>query len=194
MTHANRALWGACLAAMLWMVSGASVLAADTSGPASPYRLGPEDVLDISVWKEQDLQKQVVVLPDGSISFPLVGSLQAAGHTPEEVQAQIAKRLQKFIPDPVVTVAVAHLNAYQIYVIGKVGRPGVYPVGRRLDVVQALALAGGLNPFAAANDIKILRREGGKQTTLNFRYADIEAGKRLDQNILLQPGDVIVVP
>src|SRR3989304_2245177 len=107
----------------------------------SKYFVGPEDVLEISVWKEKDLSREVLVRPDGKLSFPLVGEIEAANHTPLEIQEEINKRLKKYIPDPVITVLVTKVNAYKIYIIGQVNKPGQYMMGRYLDVMQALALA-----------------------------------------------------
>jgi polysaccharide export outer membrane protein len=167
----------------------AAVAAADQA-----FMVGPEDVLEVSVWKEEGLRKDVLVLPDGSMSFPLVGDLAAAGRSIGDIRKEIGKRLEKFIPDPVVSVAVNRVASQRIYVIGKVLKPGDFPVGRYVDVLQALAMAGGLNPFAASNDIKIIRRDQGRQTVLPFRYSDVERGQRLEQNVVLQAGDVVVVP
>ncbi|HEB63404.1 MAG TPA: polysaccharide export protein, partial [Gammaproteobacteria bacterium] len=111
------------------------------------YLVGPEDILEISVWREESLQREVLVRPDGRISFPLVGDLQVAGSTPGEIQSKLSARLKKFIPDPVVTVVVTKVGGYKIYIIGQVKQSGQYAVGRYLDVVQALALAGGLTPY-----------------------------------------------
>jgi len=174
------------LALMLNLAQGAG------AGPG--YKLAPEDVLEISVWKEEGLQREVLVRPDGLLSFPLVGSLQAAGQTPEEVRAQLIEKLKKYIPDPVVTVSVTSVAGNKIYVLGKVNRPGVYNVGHYVDVMQALALAGGLTPFAAANNINILRRSDGEQQSFGFKYGEVEDGEALQQNIILKSGDVVVVP
>ena len=158
------------------------------------YRIQPGDVLDVSVWQEENLQKQVLVRPDGGMSFPLVGDMQAAGKSVTDVQKQITERLTKYIPDPVVTVAMMNLDGNKVYVIGKVARPGVFPVTRYIDVVQALSMAGGMTPYAADNKITVLRRENGKQRSIPFRYGDIEKGQDLEQNIILHSGDVVVVP
>ncbi len=158
------------------------------------YLIGPEDVLEISVWREESLQREVLVRPDGRISFPLIGDLQVAGNTPEKVQSMISAKLKKFIPDPAVTVVVTKIGGYKIYIIGQVKQSGQYVVGRYLDVVQALALAGGLTPYAAENKIKIFRRENGRQKIIPFRYEDIKKGKGLEQNIILKSDDLIVVP
>lgn len=162
--------------------------------PAEAYLIEPGDVLEISVWREEDLTKPVVVRPDGGLSFPLVGNVQASGKSVEQLQTEVAEKLKKYIPDPSVTVAVQQLSGNKVYVIGKVNRPGEFPVTRNVDVVQALSMAGGMTPYAAANKIQILRRNGGKQTAIPFAYGDIEKGESLEQNILLKAGDVVVVP
>ncbi len=158
------------------------------------YLIGPEDVLEISVWKEEGLKKEVLVRPDGGISFPLAGDMQAAGKSARQLQQEIAQRLAKFMSDPVVSVAVLKIVGNKIYVIGRVNKPGEYAPGRYVDVLQALSMAGGLTPFAAENDIKVLRKESGKDLVFPFRYSQVKAGENLDQNITLKGGDVVVVP
>ena len=158
------------------------------------YRIQPGDVLEVSVWKEEDLVKQVLVRPDGGLSFPLVGDIQAAGKSVADLQELITERLTKYIPDPVVTVSTLKLDGNKVYVIGKVTRPGEFQTNRYMDVVQALSMAGGMTPYAADNKITVLRRENGKQRSIPFRYGDIEKGEGLEQNIILQSGDVVVVP
>jgi len=165
------------------------------SAAAEPgYQVGPEDVLAISVWKEDSLKQEVLVRPDGGLSFPLIGEVQAAGKTAGQLQQEITERLNKFIPDPVVSVSVLKVVGNKIYVIGKVNRPGEYPCGRYVDVLQALSMAGGLTPFASQNDIKVLRKENGKDTVLPFHYSQVEKGQDLEQNVTLKSGDVVVVP
>lgn len=171
----------------------AAMLAAEKMADQS-YKIGPEDVLEVSVWREDALKKDVLVLPDGMLSFPLAGDVRAAGRSVGEVRAEIGKRLEKFIPDPVVSVAVNRVASQRIYVIGKVNKPGDFPVGRYIDVLQALAMAGGFNPFAAVNDVKIFRRQEGRLVSIPFVYNQLERGRNLEQNIVLQAGDVIVVP
>jgi len=158
------------------------------------YKIQPGDILEISVWKEESLLRQVLVRPDGGLSFPLVGNVQAAGHSVEDLQVEVTKRLTKYIPDPVVTVSTQQLSGNKVYVIGKVARSGEFVANRYMDVVQALSVAGGMTPYAAANKIKVLRRENGKLTSIPFRYGDIEKGEDLEQNIILQSGDVVLVP
>ena len=178
------------LAATLFICQPVQVARADEN----IYRIQPGDVLEISVWKEEDLNKQVLVRPDGGISFPLAGDLQAANNSVSELQALITQRLEKYIPDPLVSAAVLKLDGNKIYVIGKVNRPGEFIAERYLDVIQALSMAGGMTPYAAANKISILRRTNGKLTSIPFRYGDIEKGEDLQQNIILQSGDVVLVP
>jgi polysaccharide export outer membrane protein len=182
------------LIALLMFLSLQVAQADEGTSTDNTYRIQPGDVLDISVWQEENLQKQVLVRPDGGMSFPLVGDMQAAGKSVTDVQKQITERLTKYIPDPVVTVAMMNLDGNKVYVIGKVARPGVFPVTRYIDVVQALSMAGGMTPYAADNKITVLRRENGKQRSIPFRYGDIEKGQDLEQNIILQSGDVVVVP
>jgi polysaccharide export outer membrane protein len=159
------------------------------------YRLGPEDVLDIAVWREDTLKGQFLVRPDGYISFPLAGEVLAEGRLASEIREDIVGKLSKFLSDPVVSVTVVKVAAQKIYVIGRVAKPGEFVSGRYIDVLQALSMAGGLTPFAKPNDIRIMRKlPGGKQQVLPFRYNDVVKGKELEQNIILKPGDVVVVP
>jgi len=160
----------------------------------SPYLIQAGDVLEVSVWREDYLEREVSVIPDGTISFPLVGVLKAAGGDVQELQRKVAVRLSQFIPDPVVTVSIKAILGNRIFVIGQVKKPGQFIMNPTMDVVQALALAGGTTPFASLNDIKILRRSGTSQSAINFRYGDVEKGRNLEQNIILQSGDVIIVP
>jgi polysaccharide export outer membrane protein len=173
--------------------SGRPAFAPETNAGAD-YMLGAEDVLIISVWKDEHLTREVVVRPDGSISFPLVGDVPAAGRTVEEVRADVGKRLTKFIPNPQVSVTLTKVLSYRIYVLGRVNKPGEFMVGHKADVLQALSLAGGLTPFAAENDIRIMRRVNGEQQVFPFRYGEAKKGKGLEHNIVLQRGDVVMVP
>jgi polysaccharide export outer membrane protein len=136
----------------------------------------------------------VLVRPDGGLSFPLAGDVSASGLTVEALSTEIATRLRKYIPEAVVTVAVKELGGNRIYVIGKVNRPGEYPFSRPLDVMQALSLAGGATPFASLNDVRVLRREEGRQIAIPFHYGEVERGRNLEQNIELRTGDTVVVP
>lgn len=158
------------------------------------YRLGSEDAIEISVWKEPDLTKQLIVRPDGKITYPLVGEIQAAGLTVEQLQSEIAKRLAKYVTDANVTVILLKTQHYKIYVTGKVNKPGDFVVGRTVDVMQAIAMAGGLTPFASPGSIVVLRKVGGKDEVFPFNYSAVSHGESLEQNRTLLPGDVVVVP
>ncbi len=175
--------------------AAASAASAVSAATASTYVIGPEDGLEISVWKDDTLKATSLVRPDGMISFPLAGELVAAGKTADQVREELRKRLEKYIPDAVVSVAVVHVASYRIYVLGRVNKPGDFPVGRDVDILQALALAGGLTPFAHENDIRVVRRGAdGRTVTLPFRYADALSDGDLSQNIRLRSGDVLLVP
>jgi polysaccharide export outer membrane protein len=163
--------------------------------PASEgYELHPGDVLQVVVWKEPDLQAEVLIRPDGGMTFPLAGELHAAGHTVEELTRTLQQRIRRYVPEAVVTVAVKAAGGSQVFVIGKVNHPGQFPLSGPLDVMQALSLAGGSTSFADTNGIRILRRNEGHQTSIPFRYGDVLRGHNLEQNILLQSGDTVVVP
>jgi len=172
----------------------ATAVAETTMPTRAAYTVNPGDVLSIVVWKEPDLQRQVIVRPDGLFSFPLVGDISAEGNSIEQIRNNVAEHLEKYIPDPVVTVAAESLAGNSVYVIGQVQRPGIIPAVGQIDVMQALSIGGGMSVFAQLSDIKILRRVNGKLIAIPFNYKDIEKGKRLNQNILLEPGDVVVVP
>lgn len=158
------------------------------------YKIQPGDVLSISVWREPDMQLEVLVKPDGRLSFPLVGELSALGKTTAQLKKEVTAGLIKFIPDLSVNVAVKQPAGNKVYVIGKVNKPGEFVMSRQLDVMQALSVAGGTAKFASLDKITILRRQNGKQKIYLFEYSAVEEGKNLSQNILLQSGDIIVVP
>lgn len=162
--------------------------------PVDAYQIQPGDVLSVSVWKEEDLTTEVIVRPDGKITFPLAGEATAAGDTVEHLRKLMADRLTKYIPDPVVTISVRALSGNIVYIIGKVNRPGQFPILRNVDVMQALTMAGGTSTYASLDNIKILRRDNGRLTAIPFEYSDVEKGKNLEQNIILKAGDVVVVP
>jgi polysaccharide export outer membrane protein len=159
------------------------------------YKIQSGDVLEISVWKEENMIKDVLVRPDGGITFPLAGELYTGGKTIAELQTALTEKLSTYLSNPVVTISPKQLLGNRIYVIGKVAKPGMYLISSYIDVVQALSMAGGLTPFSAVNDILILRRSSdGKQHNIEFRYGDIEDGDKLKQNILLRSGDTVLVP
>ena len=162
---------------------------------ADEYEIAPSDVLDISVVGEESLTRgEILVRPDGKISFPLVGELEAGGRTTSQIRDVIEQKIREFIPQAVISVNVKMLGSLQFYVVGKVAKPGMYNVSIPLTVLQAIALAGGPVTFAKEDKISIVRSSGTGTTRLPFDYEDVKEGKHLEQNILLQRGDVIVVP
>jgi polysaccharide biosynthesis/export protein len=181
----------ACLAGLFCLSAPA---AGEEERKAGDYVIGQGDVLLISVWKDESLTREVVVLPDGTVSFPLIGTCIAEGRTVNELKKDISQKLNRFVPDPVLSVEVKSANSMYIYVIGRVNNPGRFILNGNVNVLQALAIAGGLNPFAEKNKIKIIRTVDGVGTTLNFRYNDVSKGAHLEQNVILRRGDVIVVP
>ncbi len=158
------------------------------------YVVGPGDVLDISVWKNETLDKRVIVLPDGRISFPLIGEITAGGKTVAELVKELKKRLDRYVPDVNLSLMVHQVNSMLIYVIGRVNNPGRFVLNTEVNVLQALAMAGGLNPFAKRSKIKIFRKKTQQTELFNFDYDDVAKGRHLEQNIQLRRGDVIVVP
>jgi polysaccharide export outer membrane protein len=178
------------------MLMAAPTLAAEEKAewPEQEYLIGPGDVLDISVWKVEELTKLVTVLPDGKIAFPLVGQLTAAGKTVEALSMELEKKLSRFVPDVNLSVLVHQVNSMMIYVIGRVNNPGRFVLNANADVLQALAMAGGLNPFAEGGKIKIFRKYKAGTEIIRFDYDDVVKGKDLAQNIVLMRGDVVVVP
>ena len=182
------------LSLLALLIAAQTVVAQDNGNNDDSYEVQPGDLLFISVWKEPDLQQQVLVRPDGAFSFPLVGEINGRERSVEDIRVELAAKLSRYIPDLVVTVSILEINGNKIYVMGQVNQPGEFVVNPRVDVMQALAVAGGTTPFANLNDIKILRRAGESQTVYEFRYDDVARGRRLEQNILLQSGDIVVVP
>ena len=158
------------------------------------YTIAAGDILDISIWKNEDLTKVLAVLPDGKIHFPLIGELTAEGKTVKQLKKELETRISRFVPDPVLSVVVQQVNSMQIYVVGKVNNPGRFVLNTNINVLQGLALAGGVNPFAEKNNIKIFREQDGNTKIFEFKYDYVSKGKNLGQNILLKRGDIIVVP
>ena len=163
-----------------------------TDDPA--YVIGADDVLIVSVWKEAELTHTVPVRPDGKISLPLLNDVQAAGYTPVQLGMLITERLRKFVSDPQVTVMVSTINSRRIYLVGEVGRAGAFPMLPNMTVLQALSSAGGFTQFADSKRIYVLRDENGVQKKYMFNYKEVIKGKKPEQNIVLKPGDTIVVP
>jgi len=164
------------------------------TGAVVRYEVQPSDVLQVSVWREPELSQQVLVRPDGAFSFPLAGEINAVGKTVEELRRELVERLGRYIPDLVVTVSVLEIKGNKIYVIGQVNTPGEFIVNPRVDVMQALSLAGGTTAFASPSEIFVLRRDNGQQRRLPFNFDAVLRGRDLEQNVLLRTGDVVVVP
>jgi polysaccharide export outer membrane protein len=164
-------------------------LAADKS-----FHIGPGDVLEISVWKDPELSRQLTVPPDGIISFPLIDSIKVTNMTVADLKQKVTQKISEFVPEATVTVLLLEINSLKAYVIGKVNKPGEFPIDMETSVMQLLAKAEGLNPFASQGNIQILRQEDNKIIKIPFDYGQVEKGKNLEQNIILKSGDVIVVP
>jgi polysaccharide export outer membrane protein len=158
------------------------------------YKIGPQDMLRIDVWKEPEITRTIPVRPDGKVSLPLLNDVQAAGLTAVELANSIRDSLKKFINNPQVTVTVTEINSRRIYVTGEVTRPGVMPLLPNMTVLQALSSSGGFTQFARIKNIYVLRQEDGKQVKHPFNYKEVVSGKKPEDNIQLEPGDVIVVP
>ena len=182
---------------LVWFLAIAMAMTAGAlwaaEGPPD-YTVGPGDVLDISVWKDEALTKSLVVLPDGKITFPLIGELKVGGKSVAEIKGEVEAKITRYVPDVVLSVDVRQVNSMTVYVIGKVNAPGRFVMNGNLNVLQALSSAGGLNPFAKKGEIKVFRQEGEQTVIHAFDYEEVAAGKKLDQNIPLKRGDVIVVP
>ena len=169
--------------------------AAVTTAKDDPnYVIGPQDVLDISVWKEPELTRTVPVRPDGKISMPLLNDVPAAGLTPSQLTAQLTAGLSKFMNSPQVTVIITQVSSQRIYLLGEVGRAGAYLLIPGMTVLQAISNGGGLTQFANRAKIYVLRQENGKQEKYFFNYKDVLNGKHTDQNLVLKSGDTVVAP
>ena len=164
------------------------------SADESRYRIGPGDALEISVWRDESLARKIVVPPDGVISFPLIEDIDVTSLTVPDLREVVTKRLSEYVPDATVTVMLIGANSLKAYVIGKVGNSGQFPIGLETNVMQILSMAGGLNAYASAGNIIILRRLGNERIKIPFDYTEVKKGKNLEQNILLKRGDVVVVP
>jgi len=168
------------------------------TGPSVPveagFTIGPEDVLGIFVWREAEVSGDVAVRPDGMITLPLIRDVKAAGLAPNELADRIQEALREFITDPSVTVVVRQMNSRKVFITGEVAKPGAYPLASAMTVMQLIAIAGGITEFAEANGISVMRVEAGKTRTFKFEYKDVAKGKKPEQNIVLKPGDTVVVP
>ena len=187
-------LFASCLALQTDQAAQADAAAAAAPAVSASYLVHPGDTLQVSVWREPELQGEVLVRPDGGMTFPLAGEIQAAGHSVDDIRQVLQTRVAKFVPDPVVTVVVKKADGNRFFVVGKVNRPGDFALYGSIDVMQALSAAGGTTPFADVNGIRILRREGERQQVFRFRYDDVRRGRDLASNIVLHSGDTVVVP
>ena len=167
-------------------------------GPSVPveagFTIGPEDVLGILVWKDQEMSGDVTVRPDGMITLPLIRDVKAAGLTPNQLADRIQEAVREFVTDASVTVVVRQMNSRKVFITGEVTRPGAYPLASSMTVMQLIAVAGGLNEFAEAKSISVMRVEAGKTRTFPFDYKNVASGRKPEQNIVLKPGDTVVVP
>lgn len=197
MTHRIRV--GALLAGAFLFVSLAafspSLRAQEGPSPASSedYVLGVEDRLSIAVWKELDLTRTISIRPDGKITFPLVGDIQAAGRTPKQLTDDLAKALERFIKEPVVTVTVEEINNFKVFVLGEVSTQGALTLRRRTRLLEAIALSGGMTQFADKSNVVLMRFEGGKEIRTRIDYRKVVSGERPELNVFLKPGDTIIV-
>jgi polysaccharide biosynthesis/export protein len=202
-------LAGALGAASLWGQSTSANLKAPdndanstkSAAPSKPaitvppeYVVGESDVLHVNVWKEPEVTQTVIVRTDGNISLPLINDVRVAGLTPLQIQNMIADKLKAFLTNPQVTVTVADIRSKRAFIMGEVARPGGYALNAETNVLQLIAQAGGLTPFAKRDSITVLRFENGKEVRLAFKYSQVVHGKKVEQNIALRPGDTVVVP
>ena len=182
------------LSVLLGLAVSAGPAVAQAPVQDSSYQIGPNDILNIFVWKETELTRDVTVMPDGKITYPLIGEITAQGMTASELKKVITDKLQSFVTAPEVTVIVKESRSQVVYTVGKLTKPGPYPLAPGMTVMQALSAAGGFTEWADTKNIIIVRREGGKETQLRFNYKEYTSGEKLEQNILLKPGDTLVVP
>jgi polysaccharide export outer membrane protein len=173
------------------------LLAAEAAAPnvnLHTYVIGIEDVLAVHVWREPEVSTRVPVRPDGNISLPLINDVKAAGYTPNQLADRLRDALKKHLVDPDVTVVVEQVNSKKFYVMGEVVRPGAYPLLENTSVLQALTAAGGFREFANTKKVQVLKGAGPYHKRLVFDYSAVIRGKKAEQNVLLEPGDTIIVP
>jgi polysaccharide export outer membrane protein len=191
-------MYGNCLSRAIKLICGLLTLGvgmAQAQVVPGDYKLHAGDTLDVAVWKEPEMARpELVISPDGQFSYPLAGQIQAAGKTIAEVRTEIETRLKKYIPEPVVMVGIKAVAGNVAYVIGQVNKPGALVMNPQINVLQALSLAGGGTAFAKLDDIIILRGTGANQRVMPFRFGQVSSGKSLAQNVVLESGDVVLVP
>ena len=162
--------------------------------PPPDYVIGTDDILTIVFWREKELTSEAVVRPDGMVSLPLLNDVPAAGLTPEQLRLKVTEAAAQLIEEPTVTVIVKQINSRKVFITGEIAKPGPYPLGGPTTVLQLLAMAGGVNDFADAENISIVRTENGRTESFRFNYNEVKRRRKLEQNILLKPNDTIVVP
>ncbi len=158
------------------------------------YVIGADDVLSIMFWRDKEMSADVVVRPDGNISLPLINDVRAAGLTPEQLREELIKAASKYVEDPNATVVVKDIKSRNVFILGNVAKPGQYPLATAMNVMQLIAVGGGLLEYADDGKIVVIRTAGGTQQHLKFNYRDVLQQKRPEQNVTLQPGDTVVVP
>jgi polysaccharide biosynthesis/export protein len=171
---------------------GANAPASQTL-PAS-YLIGANDVLSILFWNDKNMSADVTVRPDGKISLPLLNDLQAAGYTPDQLRAKLIEAASKYIEDPNATVVVKEIHSRNVFITGNVAKPGTYSLVSEMNVLQLIAMAGGLLEYSDAKNVVVIRKENGRDQGHKFNYKDVVRQKHMEQNIVLKPGDTVVVP
>jgi polysaccharide export outer membrane protein len=176
--------------------AAAAAAAPRPTDPAVPpgYVIGTDDVLSIVYWKDKDMSADAQVRPDGRIALPLINEVHAAGLTPEQLREKLTEESKKYMEDANITVVVRQINSRKAFITGEVNKPGPYPLTAATTVMQLISMAGGLREYANGKKIIIMRTENGRSISLPFNYRDVTAGKRLEQNVELKPGDTVVVP
>jgi polysaccharide biosynthesis/export protein len=195
-----RAVWITLFAMCVGSVFSQS-LPAQAPGTPTPsarateqqYVIGPQDVLGVVFWLEDKMTADVVVRPDGKISLPLLNDIQAAGYTPEQLSKVVSKAAAPFLADPIATVIVKQINSRKVFVLGQVARPGTVSLATDMNVLQLLAEVGGFQEYASKNDVIIIRNDNGRERRFRFNYDDVVNGKKPEQNIMLLPGDTMLV-
>jgi polysaccharide biosynthesis/export protein len=184
------------LLAAAMVAAGASHAFAQGKSVHTPpgYVIGPLDVVGVLFWKDEDLSAEVVVRPDGKISLPLLNEIEAGGLTPEQLRLRVLESARRFVEDPTVSIVVKQINSRNVYIMGEVLKPGTYPLGGPTSVLQLIAVGGGMTEFAARDEIVVMRTVDGQTVRHRVKYNEVLKGKNLEQNLLLQPGDTVVVP
>lgn len=204
--HTRRVFFAIAAAALLLRPasssaqSGTSATSSAARAEAAPiavpddYVIGPEDVIGVMFWREPDMSGDLTVRPDGKITLPLIGEVVAVGLKPEALRGEVQKAASRYLADANVTVVVRQIHSRKVFITGEVAHPGAFPLSSPHTVLQLIALAGGLNEYADGDHITVMRTSGGKTQVFKFNYKAVSKGKQLEQNILLQPGDTVVVP